>query len=355
MKSPRKKRPGRAGFLTWGLALAFAAFAIAGCDGDDPGPTVPAPAPPAPAPPPPAEDPAPPPIRAEEVTDRETLRAFVETAANEASSQISDPEEAYAFFDATFRPEGPWNFGEIYLFVMESDGSALFHAARQELEGQDLSDLEDLQGVRITEELFAAAAAGGGFVEYLWDNPALEGDEEGGSPKVGYAAPLTLGNVELVIGSGIYPPVTAADVRNQGTLKAFVERAAETLAAAATDLDAAYAFLDATFRPEGEWRLGPIYVFVLRADGVNFFQAPDPSIEGLDRSQLEDLNGVKIVQELLRVAEAGGGFVEYLWDNPAIEGDEEHGSPKLAYAIPVSVGETPLVIGSGIYVGEPAQ
>ena len=335
------------------FALALAAFGMAGCDGEDAAPTIPAPEPPAPAPPP--EDPAPPPLRAEEVADRETLRQFVEGAANEAASRISDPADAYAFFDATFRPEGPWRMGEIYLFVSETDGAVLFHAARQELEGQDLSDLEDAEGVRITEELLAAAAAGGGYVEYLWDNPALEGDEATGSPKVSYAAPLALGSRELAIGSGIYPPVTAADVRNRGTLKAFVERAAEALAAAASDLDAAYAFLDATFRPDGEWRHDEIYVFVLRMDGINFFQAPDPSIEGVDRSQAEDLNGVKIVQELLRAGEAGGGFVEYYWDNPAIEGDEEHGSPKLAYAIPVDVGATPLVIGSGIYVAEPAQ
>ena len=292
----------------------------------------------------------PPPTFADQVTDRESLRLFVESAATEASLQIESADEAYDFFDRTFRPEGSWRREEIYLFAFETDGVGFFHAVTREIEGTDQIDTEDADGVRVTAELLAAAKAGGGFVEYVWDNPALDGDEDGGSPKVAYAHPLTLGELELVIGAGIYPPVTATDVRNRGTLRAFVLRAAETLTAAASDLDTAYAFLDATFRPEGEWRFGEIYLFVIDADGVNFFQAPDPSIEGVDRSQAEDLNGVKIIQELLAAAEAGGGFVEYLWDNPAIEGDEETGSPKLAYAAPVNVGDIPMLIGSGIYL-----
>ena len=55
------------------------------------------------------------------------------------------------------------------------------------------------------EELLAAAPAGGGFVEYLWPNPAVEGDEETGSPKVAYATVLTIGSTPLIFGSGIYP------------------------------------------------------------------------------------------------------------------------------------------------------
>ena len=71
-------------------------------------------------------------------------------------------------------------------------------------------------------------------------------------------------------------------------------------------------------------------MFVLTTEGINFFQAPDRDWEGTDTSELEDLNGVKLFEELLAAGRAGGGFVEYQWDNPAVEGDEEDGSPKLA-------------------------
>ncbi|MYH63051.1 hypothetical protein F4009_12680 [Candidatus Poribacteria bacterium] len=61
--------------------------------------------------------------------------------------------------------------------------------------------------------------------------------------------------------------------------------------------------------------------FPLRFEGRQF--------EYLDR---EDVNGVRYLRELLAAGEAGGGYVEYMFDNPAIESDEEFGSRKIAYA-----------------------
>ena len=140
--------------------------------------------------------PEPPQIRAEEVVDRETLRLFVDEAIRVASAGISAEEEIYPFFDSTFRPEGQWRHGDVYLGAIEPDGTSFFNAAFPELEGQDISDLEDIEGTRITEELLAAAAEGGGYVEYLWDNPEVEGDEETGSPKVSYGVFAMLGGRE---------------------------------------------------------------------------------------------------------------------------------------------------------------
>ena len=339
-------------FTAIGFTLALASFLAAGCD-DEASPTTPAPAPPAPAPPPPPAMPEPPQIRAEEVVDRETLRLFVEEAVRIASAGIASADEAYGWFDANFRPEGQWRQGEIYLYAIDLNGVSFFSAATPDLEGTDLSDLTGVEGVRINEELIAAAMAGGGFVEYLWPNPAVEGDEETGSPKLGYAALLSIGDVDLVLGSGIYPPVTAADVRNRGTLKSFVERAASVVAENSPDLETAYAFLDTNFREEGEWRHGQVYVFAQTMELVNFFHAFRPGIEELDRSEVEDLNGVKINQELRAAAQAGGGYVEYWYDNPAFEGDEETGSPKVAYATVLTIGSTPLIFGSGIYPEQP--
>ena len=342
-------------FTPIGLALALTSLLAGGCE-DDASPTTPAPAPPAPAPsPPPAEDPAPPQIRAEEVVDRETLRLFVEAAVAVASSEISSEEEVYPFFDTTFRPEGRWRHGEVYLGAIEPNGTSFFNAAFPEIEGQDISDIEDVEGVRITEELLAAAAAGGGYVEYLWPNPAVEGDEETGSPKVSYGVLATLGGRELSIGAGIYPPVTAADVRNRGTLFSFVERAAAELEANASDLDTAYALLDAKFRPEGEWRNGEIYVFVDTMELINFFHATNAAVEGQDRCCGVDPNGVNVGEELRAAAQAGGGYVEYLHDNPTVEGDEEDKSRKLAYTTPLTIGSVPMFLTSGIYLDHPGE
>ena len=144
-------------------------------------------------------------VTAADVRDRPSLRAFVERAAAHATASVSEDEAAYAFFDRTFRPEGAWKQDAIYLFVIQPDGLNLFHGANQSLEGQDLSDLEDKNGVRIVEELIRVANEGGGFVEYLFDNPDVLGDEEDGSSKVSYATLLTIGGTPLIIGSGFYP------------------------------------------------------------------------------------------------------------------------------------------------------
>ncbi len=334
---------------------ALIALLAAGCD-DNASPATPMPSPaPAPVPAPPPEEPEPAPIQAGEVVDRETLKVFVEAAASEAVAQIASADDAYEFFDATFRPEGPWRQGEVYLFAHDLDGIQFFHAVTPETEGLDRSDLVDVNGVRLIEEVLAAVAAGGGYVEYRWPNPVVEGDEDTGSPKVSYATPLTIGDLELSLGAGIYPPVTAADVLNRGNLQQFVERAAEALSGHTADRETAYAFLDENFRDEGEWRHGEVYVFVLTMEGVNVFQAPNRDWEGTDTSELLDLNGVKLFDGIRGAAQAGGGFTEYLWDNPAVEGDEESGSPKLAYVVPVTVGDTPMILGSGIYPGAPAQ
>ena len=289
------------------------------------------------------------------MVDRETLRLFVEAAIHAASEGISSEDEAYSFFEANFRSEGPWRHGEIYLSILDLNGVSFFHPTLPHLEGQDLSDIVDVQGVRATEELLAAAADGGGYVEYLWDNPAVEGDEETGSPKVSYAARATLGGREFVILSGIYPPVTAADVRNRGTLFSFVERAAAAVAENGPDLETAHAFLDANFRQEGEWRHGEIYVFVDTMELVNFFHATDPAIEKTDRCCGVDPNGVNVGEELRAAAQAGGGYVEYLHDNPTVEGDEEDKSRKLAYTTPLTIGSVPMFLTSGIYLDHPRE
>ena len=117
-----------------------------------------------------------------------------------------------------------------------------------------------------------------------------------------YVLPLDIGDLNLLIGAGIYPPITAADVLNRGNLQQFVERAAAALSEHTVDRETAHAFLDANFRDEGEWRHEDIYVFVLTMEGINFFQAPDPDWEGTDVSDLADLKGVMLGQELL----AGG-------------------------------------------------
>ena len=65
----------------------------------------------------------------------------------------------------------------------------------------------DSQGIQIAQELIVGARREGRrFLRYHYDNPAIEGDEETGSPKLGYAVSFPVPNTDQrgVIGSGIY-------------------------------------------------------------------------------------------------------------------------------------------------------
>ena len=158
-------------------------------------------------------------ITAADVVDRETLRDFVHAAVAYAGQAASLPE--YMGLLQEFRVEGRWRHESIYVFVLLLDGTLFFHGANPDLDGQNIYESEDANGVKYTQELLAAAAEGGGYVEYLFDNPAIEGDEESGSPKVSYVIPYSAFGQNVVVGSGFYPesPGTAVTGQSWGQLK----------------------------------------------------------------------------------------------------------------------------------------
>lgn len=138
------------------------------------------------------------------VVDNDSLQAYVEHAADFAESR-TDADSAYEFFDTTFRPEGEWRSGEIYLFVVTTDAEVVFHATNPDLEGRDQSQVTDKNGVRLVVELVNKAQAGGGFVEYY---VTLEGHPREGQLKVSYGTLLELDGGDLVIVSGYHPETT---------------------------------------------------------------------------------------------------------------------------------------------------
>ena len=142
-------------------------------------------------------------IRAGDVVDRESLKEFVLSAAAYGGKSTS-AAECLAVMEG-FRADEAWKQGSIYLFVLAEDGTVILHGGNPDLEDRNLIDLEDSNGVRFTRELIEAAAEGGGFVEYLFDDPAVEGDEETGSPKVSYAIPWSTPHGDVILASGFYP------------------------------------------------------------------------------------------------------------------------------------------------------
>ena len=143
-------------------------------------------------------------ITAREVLDRETLKAFVRSAKAYVAG-ITDPAQ----IDDLLNEQ--WRFGSVYVYISNDEGVIRWHGGNAALVDQDLSGLEDqFTGALYVQELIAAAKAGGGYVEYHFDDPSIEGDEDHTSPKLGYVEPFTsplpdlFPETNMVMGSGIY-------------------------------------------------------------------------------------------------------------------------------------------------------
>ncbi|MEO3866206.1 methyl-accepting chemotaxis protein [Rheinheimera fenheensis] len=85
-----------------------------------------------------------------------------------------------------------------YMFVYDLQGVNIVHGSNQALEGRNLIDLKDPNGVLLIRELIDAGKKGGGFVEYMWD----EKTRGGLTPKLGYATAMY--NNRWILGSGFY-------------------------------------------------------------------------------------------------------------------------------------------------------
>ena len=137
-------------------------------------------------------------VTADQVVDRESLKEFVQKAAAHLEA---DYDQALK----DFNEEGDWKSGDIYLYILDFQGHSVFHAFMPELQGENLINLTDSNGVKIVRELISVSRTivGGGYVEYIWPNP-IPG-EGGSSSKVGYAQHFIGPNGEdLIVGSGIY-------------------------------------------------------------------------------------------------------------------------------------------------------
>lgn len=88
------------------------------------------------------------------------------------------------------------------------------------------------------------------------------------------------------------------------------------------------------------------YFFAYTWEGESLVLPFQPERVGKNWWNVEDVTGKKLLQELITVAQQGGGFVDYLWHKPSLE----EPLPKLSYA--VSLDKWGWMIGSGIYMDD---
>ena len=315
-------------------------------------------------------------VTANAVVDAASLEAFVEGVVTRLQELNAAGEQRSPFL-ASLRKEGDWKHGNTYIILIDTDGRVVHHSNDESAESKRLLDLEDARGNMFWESIWAVMNqdSQGGHVEYYWDDPAQEGDEETAKMAyvtyfrgVEYAPPIiVLGGFymdlshvpDIVVDHSLVPApeVTAADVKDRATLQAFVRSAEGSFLSALQEHgeERIPELVDVFRAKDGDWRHGSIYPFILDFNGYVLFHGVRPALEDQVYLNVEDVNGVKIVREMIEIARAGGGYLEYYYDDPAVEGDEDTGSPKVSYVeeAVIEFSGISVIIGAGFYLGSP--
>lgn len=130
-------------------------------------------------------------------TATEVARNVIVQAYFDYTSQFNKSKEIY--MNRAFEYIRNMRFGKNgYLFIYNYDGVNLMHPMKPQLEGKNLWNLTDKNGVFVIRELVKAAKNGGGTVEYVWDKP----DTKKEANKIGYA--MGFDKWQIMIGTGVY-------------------------------------------------------------------------------------------------------------------------------------------------------
>ena len=131
----------------------------------------------------------------------------------------------------------------------------------------------------------------------------------------------------MLAGGAAWAEPTAAEVKDDETLRAFVEGAKAHIEAI-TDMNEG-ARLREKLRTEGDWKSGSMFLVIFLKTGEPFIHGNDRTAESKNLIGVEDERGTRVVEELLAAAARGGGFVKY-----------HDGGPKTAYAVEYTSGIT---------------
>lgn len=202
-----------------------------------------------------------------------------------------------------------FNDGRGYFFAGERGGTVRLQADRPEVEGQNMFDLPDIEGRKVVEGLVGIVRdKQEGFFRYRWSKPGTIGKKFDKISYVKHFEPY-----DWFIGTGEYLADMEREVQHE--VLELIRRI--------------------RFGGDG-------YLFVGQWDG-RVLCGP---ASGQNMYQVEDANGVKIVQELIAAARSGGGYVDYVI--PPFEGRKSAPKTSFAKALP----DWQWYIGAGAYTGD---
>ena len=351
-------------------------------------------------------------VTAQQVEDGTASVKDLALAARDRYSALAqgfETLEAVALFGCLIRQEGSASrSGSTYIVTLTPDGRVWVHAENMSLSGRQVdrfiygeilsalgASASDLAGLA-SPDPSDMAQAGSSIFWKLFQQPdgpfdattPVPGLRPGFPGASGHAAVYispTLG-IPMILVAGFdlneshltqevidygNPAVTAKEVVDRETLKAFVAEAldftVDTFAKA--DLNAASKARVALRDPNGPWRHGPVYLYILdRNSNIIFLHGAFPDrfeLRPLVATVRDAVTGELVLPQVIEAAGSSpeGGFVEYYFDDPTDDTDSAD-IPKVGYArefvgtIQTADGEplhVDIVVGSGFYGGSPAS
>ena len=295
----------------------------------------------------------------------ENIRTFALEARNYGQG-LDHAALAYAI--CHFKQEGgDWKSGSIYITSLTflAGGRVEIHAGNMAFGGR-----------KVRDDVFMAVAAATGFdpATQMFTNPdggALPDQlggyavgmhvDFGGIPfPLIMTAGLDLQETHLVhevFDPADAPEVTASEVVDRETLKAFVNGAIEHFGnLLATGGIGALTKSRAVFRDEmGPWRKDSVYLFTLDVSGYVWFHGAFPhqfEFVVARGEYIDAVTGEPIFPQVIEAARSDpeGAFVEYHFDDPADDSDSDE-IPKTAFVRMHTYPGFPLpfIFGSGFY------
>lgn len=199
--------------------------------------------------------------------------------------------------------------GRGYYFALNMNGTELLTAVRPLEETIHLSDLAGVDGQSLVDRMTALIRKQEeGFVSYTWEKPNANGTDHPKISFIKYFEPF-----DWIIGAGEYVEDVEQGVKEDILTKLETIRFGETG-----------------------------YLFAGTHSGVSLL---GPG-KGKNMLHVQDMHGVPIVKELIKLARGGGDFLEYQF--PGLDGQPPHA--KLSYVI--SVPDWQWYLGAGVNIDD---
>ena len=244
-------------------------------------------------------------------TSAEELKAFVENAY--VYTQRVDKENALAAFNDQ---EGMFIDGELYIFAYDMEGTTLALPYQPGLIGKNRWFTGDANGVKVMQMMIARAQQGGGYVSYLYPNPAHNYAQE---YKLSYVMQV---DDSWFIGAGVY---VQENPLSQSQYIELAER--EQLTYQVRDLQylakskGVSMVIEKIKDPESGLQIDGLYPFAVTENGTVLAYLLNPYITDTDQLGATNSLGMSVTRDIISLAQAGGGALYSIVENSTKEED----------------------------------